>query len=714
MPEWYPVEPLLKDDEEIVITYKPFNSDYAQSTDNVYTSRSVQRNGAVNWDSNMTHLECNSAPHLNHAGIKNDSFLPVSVGAMDNDSSQGIFKDLNDVSRGNFNVPDVEQFVNGVLQYSEATKSRKRKEEVSHNVSHRLESEAPIGVSAGIQSEFSFKKLKTGIVDGTIFQADTNLPTTEVGHNEVASNLTNGESEEPPMKHAEKSNSETLCSKHDVTKIEMFSDTLIKDPNSNEQIDEVERNSSRKKKKHRKEKRGEILHDSYLMAKNCIAVSNEDTSKKVHRKGKHKKYSQLESEVEDCKQDENSVASTLILCKSLRGIANNDLEEKVDDFELDGEDSNRATEEAGEVREKKRSKEKKQKKKARKRTKDEEGWRHDAAFENAVSNSSDVKESGIGSDSTLCDIGKRVSALPNKKEIVRASFFEKEENSQALRIGKEANVVREALSVESDLSMMLESTSKERSFDSEDKQNTAGFVVEKRSVNGSQEEVMDFKQPHTDIKKMSKENQDLKAVSKDKAENVGENLQDKPSFDYETDTEICQIRSQIHKIVDDVVEESDCQQRLLKEPLKFSLMGNSTWKERGKSPTDARQNMSPKNNSTIENCTIENEGKEGHKKKSIKLDRSKWGESGYSAKENTEIRKELRSDASKGRNMEIAMSSDELSLDLYSDTSSMTFSDIVPCKIPTQKSMFCVLTFFSSFKIFIREILGGGVPTPVC
>ena len=731
LPEWYPVEPLLKDDEEIVITYKQLSSDYTQSADNVYSSRSGQRNSAMSVSSNISHLECNSAPRLNQARIKNDSFLPLSVRTMDNDSSQDILKDLNDIGRGNFDAPDVEQFVNGVLQYSEATKARKRKEEIIHNVSQTLESEAPIGISAGIQSEFSFKRLKTDIVDGAIFEAGTNLPTTEISHNEVDSNLIKGETEDPPMKHAEKSNSETLCSNHDVTGIGMVSGVLIKDPRSYEidkmptfdKIDEVERKSSKKKKKHRKEKRGDILHDSCPLGKNFNAVSNEDASRKMRRKVKHKKNSQLESEVEDYKQDGNSVASTLILCKTSRNIATNDLEEKVEDFELDDQESNRVTEEANE--EKKRSKEKKQKKKDRKRAKDEEGWKHDAAVETAVSNSSDVKESGIGSDSTLYDIGKKMVSLPNKEEIFSASFVEKEEKSQAFRAGRQANVAREALSVESDLSMMLESTSnekgaKERSLDIQDKQSTTGFVVEKRSINHSKKEIGDFKQPHANIKKMSSENQALKAVSKDNAESIGENLQEKPSFDYETDAELCQIRSEIHKIVDDVVEESDCQQSLLKEPLKFSLMGDSTCKEHGKSSAEGCQNISPKNNSTVENCSVENDCKGAHKKRSIKLGRSKWGglgdnkkgESSYSAKEKTVIRKELRSDASKCNNMEIAMSSDELSLDLYSDTSSMTFSDIVPYKNSAQKCRSYFLTFFFLFNIFIDHnivlIMTGG------
>ena len=717
LPQWYPVDPLLRDEEEVVVSYEPLDSDSNQYLENgVYCSRSNERNDA-NYG-RRSHLPYDSTVLLN--GSKNDSTLPLSV---ELDHSPDFLRNVSDVGMDTFNVQDVEQFVDRVLQHNEAGSMRKRKGETT-DTAHRYESEASFEKSLGIQKESPFKKLKTDdIVDADMMLeaeikgnenvdllSSTNAQQNKGSKNKVApdpekSNNIRRHSSEPKLKSTEKAVSLSDMIIPSGSKVNTTSGGLIQNlcevDTSVDDARGIGKHNGKKKKKHKKEHREKSFIEAFPNTDDYPIGCHEESSAKSLRKKRKKKGKELEPEnnEEKCKLDENVVTSIPAVFKPAESIEKYDQDKNINEL-MDDEE--------GKTTDVSRGK-KKKKKKLKEKIKGNAMGKENADLEPVCSSPSipisEIKESGIGSDSTILDIEKKTATLSNKGEISGTSevkndlkSYSNEHNSKSNGLNRQnqnSGINEPCAFSESDLTKTNGDASQQSH---EEVMKNCGIQIQRtlneclgEKANAMKNESNGVNDPYGDAKKASRESKSIKKVKG--VDDIDESILTKPTFDDETDAEIRQLQSKILKVVDDVVEESDYSQSLIKDPLDFSLVCSKKsprQKGEGKNLTKEVADSSEKKSSQkLGSATTDRAPEQNtdrlHGKISKNLDGGrvkglgddKKGKNVCSTKKSSESRRKGKREIStkNAGNLKNSKSAEERSVCLYSDTSSLSFSD---------------------------------------
>ena len=613
LPDWYPVDPLLKDDEEVVISYDSLNSDCSQCLeDELSYSRSAPRN-----------LDnCRPQSHSNQK-LHSEQNVNSALRPIDNDHGHDLLRDMNDISLVGINVTDVQNFVDGVFQNHDASNVRKRKGDERTSTSDLPEPTVAL-------SESPFKKLKVELIDDVISSNSPEDPESQtfqgsvrnsdgISHlqlpvesnapspndtliltpkkakngNEADKNSTSPfDSREPVGKGISLNEADTpvvdKCTIPSNNLVNNSNNTISKPQELSKNDDDIiltNKKDEKKKKKRRRESKHESLREetqNYSVVDNSFSENKEIFSSKAHKKkrNKEKEYGTNDN-AEKCSRETSGDNFACNGVEEFATIRTKDNQvEKGKDLVAD-EDKVEHT-----------RKEKKKKKKE----KDKEHKGHNASLETLFSSSSitasDVKESGIGSDSTVYDLEKRIRKLSGSKDTSEFSNLKSDEVSPVNRNGTGEFARQKKIRKEKDNSGFLESEldstrisgdaplkkekKKSKKSEKKAKESNSKNIKEK-----SNEAIKEFKVPNTNVKKVHREDGDSEGVGgkvsscrrgvpgdlEKSDETLVADAHDR--FDSETDVEMGNIQSQIRKVMDDIVDESDYSQSLIKEPLMF-------------------------------------------------------------------------------------------------------------------------------------------------
>ena len=714
LPEWYPVDPMLKDEEEVILCYDPLVSDCSPSLENdVYCSKGGQRSDAVILDKSSPFLQNDSIGHSKQGGNEEDPVLPHSMGTINKDTSRDFMRDLGSVRMSVVNAQVGQQVVGRVLEHSEASSVRKRKGEVVADCSHSSEANATLGRTVGAQDESPFKKLKADVIDGTViskadFKIDETIDANVLARNEMSSTKiktdprksdgVKEDSEEHMLtqigKEAHQSEISVIAN---ITEINNCSAIHVPDDPK-----EPRRNSSGKKKKHKKkEHKAKKLIEEVFLEDLATGCQDSTLSSKLHKKKKQKKKNEsyFDNTANKCKWNESVVITTPLICRSTLGTGKDGQKELLGDFVDVEEEKNVAG-----------CKSKKHKhKKIKERINDKEKETQDDPFCSSSSITvSDLKESGIGSGSLSYGIDKMMNNVSDKKNtsaasgetyVSKAIKFEGGRGSGGSKSRKDGSELNELFGLsQSNPDLTYEDNPQQQAFmkknrNAQSKQNGNECLAEKADMNEGQAEYTVTAVPNSSKKSKSIENIPKNRIM----DNVDENPHSKPSFDYETDAEIKQIQTKIRKVVCEVVEESDYSQSLLGGPLELTIQSGVISLPRDNDVNENLGNLSAVGTKTevsqistsVKDIQVQDQDTNGGSKKSSKklnsvsrkksLKNVKKGESDFSTKsvnENT-TKKQKEISTIKKSTLQNVKNLEEISVNSGSDTSSMSFSDCV-------------------------------------
>lgn len=537
----------------------------------IYFSRGHQRSFDRSIDGQLQHSH--ALVHMNQA---ESQMRPISSTGMRSSATahnHDLLKDMTEIGMVNLNDSDVDDLVDRVLQTEDKINPKKRKG------NSEVISDIPVLSMTLEQSKESshsspFKRSKFDVPHNDV-KPDSEMQ--ETHPTEGSFSLLSSESILSPLAEAVKMDSNSF---HRNNHGNTNSDNCAHEGGSKDVVilrDDNETNgkkkSDKKKRKHKKEQKNEDVVKVAKGVDRCDGLKLDDQEANLEKTRKSKKRKKEKSVVETLRNLESNgeFDSTASYYPTQSMERNNQTDSKID-----GKDD-----EVNELKVDNKEKKKKKKKKAEGKEKSKYTESSETLFSSSSMAISDVKESGIGSDSTVYDIEKLAPQHANDS-IITESDKSKKKKLQRDVIDITASLPLNLDQMKSVRDITLESQPKKKKKKSKSKgtSDIDGSEASFKKINAGIKS-NEFKVPCARQGKGAKEN-DVSKDSPEKAEksNLFDNADKaddnhspvhKPTFEYDTDAEIGKIKSKILKVVGDIVEDSDYSQSLIQEPLKFPI-----------------------------------------------------------------------------------------------------------------------------------------------
>ena len=605
LPDWYPVDPLLKDNEEVFINYESLIVDFGHCIDNgFYYSGNSQIDIDHSFEGEKKGTYAQTGFYLSQSMPMKSSERLSSHGSNPNllkgtNESRMSDSDLNCIANRTTQfeytsaigkrkasediVPNaLETRTNGgELQQSADPSFKKLKVDVLHNgeVTGSESQLQPLSEKSilSLPSASSFSSpADTLVLDKTQFDEDTKL--NAVCEKFVAKSC---EVQLDVSKNSLLNADKTLCPIQSVASDE---DSKADDKADGEKKKAVDKKKRKKEKEFTKTdfaKVGNREKKFMLEGLKDGSVIKDNKRRKRGKDSESESIGKLTASGKESKDKGINDSSPQVGSQQ---------EETEKDSQLDstkGLDFSEGNEITASIKEKK-------KKKKRKKSKEKEKSKQEGSLETLPSSSSitvsDVRESGIGSDSTVYDLEKRGACVSVENTLSpllqrhdsAATKFQGSPEKQRNKVVKDPFGFWEAYSDVtrmSDDSCQNSGIKKGRKSELKRKQETIKSKTDFSNAIRQEEGCGKFKTPIAKVRKggqaasprkeppfLSKKNDSSKGDTPKKNNPETGVKSNKPTFEYETDAEIGQILSTIQKVMDEIVDDSDYSQSLIQEP----------------------------------------------------------------------------------------------------------------------------------------------------